>query len=319
MSNTPDLQGWLPVSISKHTAEPVVEWCRFGTRRFTEAFFDHTVQNALREPFNLLFRHQTPLDALIDWQTQSPGLQPSGLIFHMSRCGSTLVAQMLAALPGHLVLSEPPPLDAILRSDRRGASDEQRIAWLQAWLSAIGQPRNGEQRLLVKLDAWHTFDLPLLRRAFPDTPWIFLYRNPIEVMVSAMKAPGMHLVPNLIDMNISGLEPAAAQRMSQAEYIARVLATLLRCALQHLVPLGGKALDYSRLPDAVITDIAPHFQLTLTADQIAAMNAKTPFDAKTPQLFFEPDTQSKQQEASTEARTLCAELLDPLYEQLRAL
>ena len=141
MSKTPDLKGWLPVSISKHTAEPVVEWCRFGTRRFTESFFDHTVQNAMREPFNLLFRHQTSLDTLVDWQMKCPGMQPSGFIFHMSRCGSTLVAQMLAALPEHIVLSEPPPLDAILRCDRRGASDAQRIAWLRAWMSAISQPR----------------------------------------------------------------------------------------------------------------------------------------------------------------------------------
>ena len=59
MNHSPDLRGWLPVSISKHTAEPIVEWCRFGTRRFTEAFFDHTVQNAMREPFNLLFRRRT--------------------------------------------------------------------------------------------------------------------------------------------------------------------------------------------------------------------------------------------------------------------
>ena len=319
MNHSPDLRGWLPVSISKHTAEPIVEWCRFGTRRFTEAFFDHTVQNAMREPFNLLFRHQTPLDALLDWQRHSPGLQPSGLIFHMSRCGSTLAAQMLAALPGHIVLSEPPPLDAILRCDRRGASDDQRIAWLRAWMSAISQPRNGEQRLFVKLDAWHTFDLPLLRRAFPDTPWIFLYRNPIEVMVSAMKAPGMHLVPNLIDMNLSGIDPAAAQHMPQAEYIARVLAALLRCALRHIAPLGGKAFAYSHLPDAVASDIAPHFHLTLSAEQIAVMQAKTPFHAKTPQLFFEPDTQIKQQEASAEARALSAAMLDPLYAQLLAL
>ena len=184
-------------------------------------------------------------------------------------------------------------------------------------MSAISQPRNGEQRLYVKLDAWHTFDLPLLRRAFPDTPWIFLYRNPIEVMVSAMKAPGMHLVPNLIDINIPGIEPAAAQHMPQPEYIARVLAAVLRCALQHLVPLGGKAFDYLRLPDVVFTDVAAHFQLTLGADQIAAMHAKTAFDAKTPQLFFEPDALIKQQQATADARALCAELLDPLYKQLQ--
>ncbi|MCX6982622.1 MAG: sulfotransferase family protein [Verrucomicrobia bacterium] len=325
MSAKPDLRGWLPVSISKFTPEPVVDWCRFGTRRFTESFFDHTAEGALRDPFNLLFRHKTPLDTLLDVQREIPGMQPAGLIFHMSRCGSTLVSQMLAALPGHIVLSEPPPVDSILRTDRRGASDEQRIAWLRAWMSAASQPRNGEERLFVKLDAWHTFDLPLLRRAFPGTPWIFLFRNPVEVMVSAMKEPGGHLVPNPFDLHTAGIALADAQHMSQAEYIARALAALLRTALEHIVPLGGKALEYPRLPDAVFTEIAPHFNLTLTAGQIEAMNAKTAFHAKaavqtgTPQLPFEPDAQSKQKEAGDELRALCAMHLDPLCARLRAL
>jgi len=315
--STPDLTDWLPISISKHTAEPVVEWCRFDTRRFTEPFFDHTVQDALRDPFNLLYRQQTSLDALSEVQAQRPGLAPSGFIFHMSRCGSTLVSQMLAALPEHIVLSEPPPLDAILRTDLRGASDEQRIQWLRAWMHAISHPSNGEQRLFVKLDAWHALDLPVLRRAFPETPWIFLYRDPVEVMVSAMKAPGMHLVPNLIDMNIARVAPEDAQRMTQAQYAVHILGLLLRRALDHLVPEGGKALDYRSLPESVITQIAPHFGLALNAAQIEAMNAKTAFNAKTPQLFFEPDSQSKQQEASDEIRTLCAEHLDPLYRLLQ--
>jgi hypothetical protein len=36
-------------------------------------------------------------------------------------------------------------------------------------------------------------------------------------------------------------------------------------------------------------------------------------------LFFEPDSQSKQEEASDEIRALCAEHLAPLYRQLQKL
>lgn len=312
----PDLQGWLPVGITRSTTEPLVDWCRMGTRRFTEPFFDHTVQAAIREPFSLLFRHQLPLDSLLEWQERSPGLAPSGFIFHMSRCGSTLVSQMLAALPDHIVISEPPPLDALLRTESRGASDGQRIAWLRAWVSAMGQPRNGEERLFLKLDAWHTFDLPLLRRAFPDTPWIFLYRNPVEVMISAINNPGMHLVPGLVGVTVPGIDPDAALRMPQSEYIARVLAALLRASLEYIGPLGGKAINYSSLPEVVISAIAPHFGLTLSPAQIEAMNAVTAFHAKTPYFSFEPDSESKRNAAGDDVLALCATLLDPLYEKL---
>jgi len=315
----PDLKGWLPVSISRHTSEPVVDWCRMGKRRFRESFFDHTVQTAMQEPFSLLFRHQLPLDSLIEWQERSPGPAPSGFIFHMSRCGSTLVSQMLAALPGHIVLSEPPPLDALLRMDRRGASDEQRIAWLRAWASAMGQPRNGEHSLLVKLDAWHVFDLPLLRRAFPDTPWIFLYRNPVEVMVSAIGNPGMHLVPGMVDVTTLGIDQGQVLQMPQAEYIARVLAAVMRAGLEGVVSLGGKAIDYETLPEGVFSSIAPHFGLSLSREEIEAMQAITAYHAKTPSFNFEPDSETKRRAAGEDVVALCAALLDPLYEQLRRL
>ena len=315
----PDLRGWMPVKISRHAAEPHVEWCHFGARRFAEPFFDHTVQQAMQSPFSLVFRHQTPLDALVEWHRASPGLVPDGFIFHMSRCGSTLVSQMLAALPQNIVISEAPPVDAILRMDQRSASDDQRIAWLRGWMSAAGQPRNAEKHFFVKFDAWHTFDLPLLRRAFPDTPWIFLHRNPVEVMVSALKAPGSHLVPGLLGIEVPGIDPAAAVRMPQAEYCARVLAAGCSAGIDHLRMSGGMAIDSSALPDAVTSVIAPHFRLNLTPSDSGQMNAVTAFHAKTPSFYFEADSTSKQQEASDDVREICARLLDPLHATLRGL
>lgn len=315
----PDLRGWLPVAIGKHPAEPVVEWLRAGSRRFTEPFFEDTVRALMREPFHQAFRHQTSLHAMLEFHDRCLGLAPAGFIFHMSRCGSTLVSRMLAALPEHLVLSEPPPLDTLLRTGRHGATDEQRIARLRAWMSAISQPRNGEQRLFVKLDAWHIFDLPILRRAFPDTPWVFLCRNPVEVLVSAMRTPGLHLTQGLIKTAMPEIAPANGPRLPPAEYAARVLAEILRAALGYIVPHGGGAIDYTRLPGAVFTDLAPRFGLSLTTEQQALMRAASAGDAKNSQVNFEPDSQHKQQQAGPAIRDLCAAYLDGPYQQLRAL
>jgi len=32
-----------------------------------------------------------------------------------------------------------------------------------------------------------TFSLPEIRKAYPSVPWIFVYRNPVQVMVSHFK------------------------------------------------------------------------------------------------------------------------------------
>src|SRR5678816_558328 len=103
-------------------------------------------------------------------------------IFHMSRCGSTLVAQMLAALERNIVISEARPIDQVLGAK---VDEERRIAWLRWIVNALAQRRRpAEEFFFIKLDAWHVLHLPLIQRAFPNTPWVFLYRDPIEVMVS---------------------------------------------------------------------------------------------------------------------------------------
>ena len=43
-----------------------------------------------------------------------PALEPSGFVFHLSRCGSTLIANALQTAPGALVLSEPEILAEVL-------------------------------------------------------------------------------------------------------------------------------------------------------------------------------------------------------------
>src|SRR5437660_536531 len=109
-------RGWIPVCLDWRYPEPTVRWCHLGQEPFSEPFFDSTVQLVLQRPFNALFAHETPIGSLEGWHERSPGLAPSGFIFHMSRCGSTLVSQMLAALPRNVVVSEAGPLDSIARA-----------------------------------------------------------------------------------------------------------------------------------------------------------------------------------------------------------
>jgi hypothetical protein len=191
---------WLPIRAWPHEGEWMIDWCRFGNQPLREPFFCDSVEAALRRPFNRAFRRYTRIDALLDWQAHSPGITPTAFLFHASRCGSTLLAQVLAGFASHIVLSEPPPLDALLRANYGDpAVADRQSAWIAALLSAWSQRRMGTERALVaKLDAWNIFELPLLRGAFPDTPWIFLYRDPLEIVASHLDAPGRHMVPGLI-------------------------------------------------------------------------------------------------------------------------
>src|SRR5690348_15298359 len=107
---------WVPAQIRSTPAGPMVDWCHLGDLRFTAPFFAQTIERAMSHPFNQLLRPSTPLAAMAE--PAAPELRPAGLIFHMSRCGSTLVSRMLAALAQNVVLSEPGPLDQILHARR---------------------------------------------------------------------------------------------------------------------------------------------------------------------------------------------------------
>ncbi|HZY58394.1 MAG TPA: hypothetical protein VFE56_01445, partial [Candidatus Binataceae bacterium] len=104
---------WIPAQVRWAPEGALVDWCHLGDLRFTAPFFEQTITAAMSHPFNLLFGVTTGLDAL---PPASFELRPAGLIFHMSRCGSTLASRMLAALPRNVVLSEPVPLDQVLRA-----------------------------------------------------------------------------------------------------------------------------------------------------------------------------------------------------------
>jgi len=210
------LDGWTPIRVHSQE-EPVVEWCWMDGLTFSEPFFVQTVERALATPFSLLFRRETTIDTLADIE---PGLQPNGFVFHVSRCGSTLVSGMLASLPQHLVLSEPLPVDHVLRAD---ATDEDKVRWLRWIVSALGRPRGGDERAYVlKFDAWNACSLGIVRRAFPDVPWLFLFREPVEVLVSHMRQRGAHMVPGAIDPRLFGLDPDSIAQMPPGVPVAAV-------------------------------------------------------------------------------------------------
>lgn len=319
--NTDHLVGWLPIRLYWQGVQAMVDWCFMDERRFAEPFFEQTIGACLRNPFEVIFRHQTPIELLGELYHERPGIAPSGFIFHMSRCGSTLLAQSFASLPQAVVLSEPGPVEHVLRANRRNpaVSDEQRVEWLRWMIGALGQPRaGGERHLFVKFDSWHTLDLPLIARAFPNVPWIFVYRNPVEVMVSHQRQPGAQMVPGMILPMLEVLGPEAMQE-PLAGYCARVLHHICAAALRYRTLGAARLINYAQLPDAIAAEIAPFFGVGLDAEARAAVQRVAAVHAKQPKQPFVVDTDDKRNAANPELRAFAAQWVDPLYRQLEAL
>ena len=104
---------------------PAVYWADLSAERFAEPFFDQTV-NRWVAGLDARPLVRTGLEALAALDGE-PSLEPAGMIFHLSRCGSTLVSRLLGTLPGVVVLAEPAPLNTLLGLDRVERDDAGRV------------------------------------------------------------------------------------------------------------------------------------------------------------------------------------------------
>ncbi len=319
-SDTAPPAGWLPVRASWRGRQLCAEWQYFADQRLRDPFFEGDVRRAFRRPFNRLFRLVTPIAAAGERSRVLPGLRPTGFIFHMSRCGSTLVEQMLAALDRNIAISEASPIDAIVqaRHVRPDLPVDEQARWLTWIVDALAAPRAGESRCFIKLDCWHTLALPLFRQAFPEVPWVFLYRDPVEVLVSQLAMPGTQMIPGMMAPDLHGVGQSYDPRRPE-DYYARILASVCAPVLRHYSPGRALLINYSQLPEAAWTAILPHFGVPLSEGDRLDMAAAARRDAKAPSFEFAGDTQAKQQAATARVRSAASEWLGEIYGRLEVL
>jgi hypothetical protein len=294
--------GWTPIRAFSAGDRMMVDWCfteGLASTAFDDPFFDQSVERCLRHPFRLLFRRTTPIEALGELAATCHRAPPSGLVLHLSRSGSTLVAQMLATRGDAHVISEAGPIDTIARAP---APAEQRAEWLRWLAAALREPGGDRPHYVLKLDAWAALDLPLLAAAFPGVPWTFVYRDPVEVLVSQQRRPGYHMTPYGLPASAVGLHPQAAAELPTLERGAAVLGRIAAAVAQAAAGDPRVLLvNYAELPGAV-DRIARHFGMPVDDASLAAMLDAARTDVKNGVLPYEDDRESKQRAASEELR-----------------
>ena len=306
-----DLADWTPVALDVTAAVPSVDWADLRGVRFAEPFFQQTVERwAGGDPQPLV---RTGLDALAALDA-APSLDPALFVFHLSRCGSTLVSRLLSRVPGTLVVSEPGPLNTLLLSGPAAIAEAALVPLLRALVRALGRRRfDDERRYVLKLSSWNVRHIGLFRRAFPDVPVVWVQRAPDEVMASLLAEPpgwaALQRLPREL-RSVFGLEPEDAAG-DDATFFAAALAAMLRAISDDAGP--ALVLDYRALPDALWSRVAPLIGLDLDDDAIASLRDEARFDSKSAgrRLFVRSDARS---DLAEPVRRLVTERLAPLYE-----
>lgn len=308
-----DFRQRVPIRIYSSDGTVMVDWIDLDGAGLREPFFEDTIHRLLRLPYNQLFRAQTSFALLRQLYDEDRRQDPTGFIFHISRCGSTLISQMLASSERNVVVSEAPPIDRVIRS--RDLSPEK-LRWI---LNAYAPSRESGRLFFVKFDSWALSHIDAILETFPHVPWVFLYREPVEVIVSLLRQPGYHAVPGMIDAVAPPLTPEELFSITREEYCARVIGRFCEQGLSLAERPNGKLVNYTQLPEAVTGEITGHFKVTLTDHELHSIQQASIRSAKRPYEAFEPDSDSKRAEASAQVRAAANKWVRPFYEKLEAL
>jgi len=204
------MQGWIPYKITVDDGEALCHWIDTGNQAFSEPFFQETlgkIKGMARHRF--FFNSVSGLTLLEEWAEAVDYVEPTAFIFHISRCGSTLISQLLSLDEQNVSLSEVPVFDNILRLKYKlpGITDEHTSRLFKAAIKFYGQKRTGSEKyLFIKTDSWHVHFHKQLRALYPDTPFILLYRAPDKVFESHGNLRGIQMVPGLIEPGIFGFD-----------------------------------------------------------------------------------------------------------------
>jgi hypothetical protein len=306
-----DLANWTPVALNLATEVPSIDWGDLRGVRFAEPFFHQTVERwAGANPAPLV---RTDLAALAQLDDQ-PSLDPSALIFHLSRCGSTLLSRLLGIVPGMLVVSEPAPINTLLLAARE---DDEAARALRLLVRALGRRRFGDERhYVLKLSSWNVLRFEFFRRAFPSMPVIWLQRAPVEVMASLLaRLPGwldlLHHPREAEALFGPGIDPA----QGCDAFAVRALRALLRAA-RDMEPAQRLDLDYRELPDAIWHRVAPFLGLSLEPGDIARMREASRYHSKEVLPTQFAGNEEEKRPVPAPLRAMIEAELDPLYRVL---
>lgn len=277
------LNKWYPVEVVEENGILSIRWYLFENILFNKPFFYQSISE-------VLFENRFICDLTVEFAKQLSKfdyVEPSAFIFHCSRCGSTLLTQLLSLLSECIVFSEPQVIDTLLHITCFERDKTRCGEILKTILHAFGQRRSGNERyLFVKLDSWHICHFQFIRSIFPNTPCFFLYRDPFEILRSHRRQRGAHMVPGILAPEIVGLNPSAQLNFTDLDsYGIKVLTSFFKAALGHDDLI---LINYNQLPNVIWEQFANLLSISFTDEGIERMRSRSFLHSKlSHELFVE--------------------------------
>lgn len=307
-----NLKGFLPIDAVVVNGRPGLWWMDLAGIDLAEPFFQQTVERAKADGSERreLF---TEFDVLLQLEKQLDSVQPTGFIFHSSRCGSTLVANACRAIDNSIVLSEANAIDKLIARFITDAGDVKTSLYsvfLRGVVHALAQRRAGnEEHLFIKFACCSFAQIEHIKRIWPNVPCLFLYRDPVETIVSNLKDVPPWLLDNdrRVLASIIGALPAEVAEMPLEEMCARTIGSLFSTA-HRLANDGQLLLNYKQLAVPVISSVLRFLKVSPSTAELETIARASQIYSKEADAkrTFVADTDAKQKLASNAVREAAA-------------
>ena len=234
-------------------------------------------------------------------------VHPAVIIFHVSRCGSTLISQLFTTSDRFIALSEVSFFNDILCLPFSATGfDEAEIPGLfSSSLNFYGRKRfAAEEHVIIKADCWHILFYETLRKIFPEVPFVLMYRSPNEVLSSHLKIAGRQTVPELVDPRIFGL-PGMPDVYQRDVYTATILEKMLAKFLEVVeTDHNCMLINYNEGALAVVKKIAAFANIMVSGEEIGIMEQRSHYHSKKPDEVFSKEPAAEVPECLKEAMRL---------------
>ena len=247
-------------------------------------------------------------------------LSPAGFIFHVGRCGSTLLAKVLSSLDQHIVIKEAEPVQQLLGVEYEEVFRNIRERYFQSLLNIYGHRRLPvHERFFVKFSSNHIKRLEMIRGLYPGVPWLFLYRNPYEIIPTSLEGPAWFIRNKNTPEGAfdAALPIESVEQMSDLAFSVQVESSTLRIAIENTCD-HCLFVDYKQLKPENLPKILRFFGLKVAGEEYDKMFEPFGFYSKRDgeSVPFVPDSAAKRDKVTDEIREAIEEELWDLYQSL---
>lgn len=313
--------GHYPTSLTPNPGDPgrvLVDWADFRGVDLHEAFFGWT---ARRLTANGALFLQTGVSELLRFHRRFGSRPPAGFVVHMTRCGSTLLARALHRLSGAVCFSEAPPLNAALLASLWPSTPEApflRREVLRATVLAFTHCHDGAAEDVYFKTSFGTGRMArVLKELWPETPVVFLFRDPLEVLASWESTGG----PTAdLARNFFGDEAIGTEGQVDIDSTARIIGRICRQAVED-APSIDAFIEYEDLAAEGLyaAMVASGARSEAVAEARPRIEILRQADAKRSGRAFEHDSVRKRAGASLLAREAAERHLIVPFNELRRL